>query len=261
MAATAELNWQVLDALAEALLDPAPNGFDVHYQPIVCLQTQATVAVEALVRWRHAVAGNIDPEVFVLAAERAGLMATLDDFVLERACADANALADLLGVCADIHVNICASRLAQPSLELSVARALDELRLAPDRLVLEITETSRIEDLSAAATAMQRIRKRGVRFALDDFGSGFNMLVNLHALPVDCIKLDAALTYMGSNSLRAEALCRSVLTICEHLGATVIAEGIESRAQAQMLTRLGYPLGQGYLFGRAESLQTLRDSS
>jgi EAL domain-containing protein (putative c-di-GMP-specific phosphodiesterase class I) len=251
----------MLDDIAAALLEPASNGFEVHYQPIFCLKTRTAVAVEALARWRHPVAGDIDPEVFVLAAARAGAMAALDDFVLERVCADAPALADVLDVAADIHVNICAERLVQPSLESSIVRAIDELQLAPNRLVLEITETSRIGDLSAAAAAMHRIRKRGVRFALDDFGSGFNMLVHFHALPVDCIKLDAALTCLESKPVRTESVCRSVLTICEHVGATVIAEGIETRPQLQMLVKLGCSLGQGHFFGRAESLQMLRDSA
>jgi EAL domain-containing protein (putative c-di-GMP-specific phosphodiesterase class I) len=261
MKATAAISWSVLDDLVDALLDPTLNGFEVHYQPIVSLRSRATVAVEALARWCHPVAGNIDPEVFVLAAERAGRAAALDDFVLGRVCADVNALADLLGVEPDIHMNICAERLGQPSLESSVSRALDELHLAPERLVLEITESRRIDDLEAAAAAMQRMRRRGVRFALDDFGSGFNMLVHFHALPVDCIKLDAALTRFANDPQRTEAVCRSVLTICKHVGATVIAEGIETRAQAQMLMKLGCRLGQGHLFGRAQALPMLRDNS
>jgi EAL domain-containing protein (putative c-di-GMP-specific phosphodiesterase class I) len=256
MKATAAISWSVLDDLVHALLDPTLNGFEIHYQPIVSLRTRATVAVEALTRWRHPVVGYVDPEIFVLGAQRAGKMAALDDFALTRVCADTNALKDVLDVDADLHVNICAERLGQPSLESSVVQALDELHLSPERLVLEITETRRIDDLKAAAAAMQRMRKRGVRFALDDFGSGFNMLVHFHALPVDCIKLDAALTSLENDPLRTEAICRSVLTICKHVGATVIAEGIETRAQAQMLIRVGCRLGQGYLFGQARALET-----
>jgi diguanylate cyclase len=253
----AALDSRVLDLLTDALAKPAINGFEVHYQPIVRISDQAIVAVEALARWRHPIAGNIDPGVFVPAAERAGMMATLDDFVLERVCRDANVLMDLLGPPANMHVNIAASRLGLPSLERSIARATGKLQLDPHRLVLEITETSRIDDLAAAAGAIRRIRECGVRFALDDFGSGFNMLVHFHALPVDCIKLDAALTYVGSDPARTEALCQSVLAICEHFGTTVVAEGIETAEQAAMLAKLGCPLGQGHLYGRAQPLVAL----
>ncbi len=258
MNAAAQSSWTILDMLAEALANPGASGFEVHYQPIVRLDNGAIIAVEALARWRHPIAGDIDPNVFVLVAERAGMMGTLDDFVLTSACVDANALNDLLGVPANLHVNICAARLGQPSLEWAILRAIDELHFETNRLVVEITETSRIPDLTAAAAAIRRLRTRGVRFALDDFGSGFNALSQLHALPVDCIKLAAALIDLDGDPLRAESLCRSVLTICGHIGAPVFAEGIETQEQAQMLMRVGCSMGQGHLYGRAQPLEMLR---
>jgi len=244
--------------LAEALAgDPAEAGFGVFYQPIVRLDDGATVAVEALARWSHPVVGPVDTDVFVTVAERAGLVGALDDFVLDRGCADAAVLAERFGRPLDVHVNVSAARLGGPELETAVERALLRHGVRPDRLVLEITETSRMADLGAAGAAVRRLRETGVRVALDDFGSGFNALAQLHALPVDVVKLDSALTGLEDEPGRAETLARSVLGICADLGVAVVAEGVETHAQAAALARLGCRLGQGYLYGPPSALVDL----
>lgn len=256
-----DANWLLHDLLTALAGDPAAAGFEVHYQPIVRLEDAAVVAVEALARWYHPIAGYVDPASFTAAAERAGLAGVLDDFVLNYACADAEALADAFDRYVDLHVNISASRLGRPQLEAALASVLQRHRLRPSRLVIEITETSRIADLEAAADAVHRIRQRNVGVALDDFGSGFNMLAQLHALPVDVIKLDASLIGSGANALRTEALCRSVLGICEQMALKVIAEGIETVTQAQALRLMRCHLGQGYLYGSAMRLEQLGRSN
>jgi diguanylate cyclase len=236
--------------LAEALVgDPAAAGFEVRYQPIVRLDDSAIVAVEALARWDHRVAGTIAPEVFVAGAEQIGLIGVLDDFVLDRACDDANALEQVYGRDVRLHVNVSASRLARPDLDAAIASALSRHHLPPYRLTLEITETSRISDLNAAVTAVQRIRNRGVRIALDDFGSGFNGLEQLYALPIDIVKLGVSLTRADVQSRHTQALRRLVLSICRRKGIRLVAEGIETLAQAFVLRRMGCQLGQGYLYG------------
>ncbi len=236
--------------LARALADtPAQSGFEVHYQPVVRFADGATVAVEALARWRDPVAGVIDPDVFVIVAERTGMVAAIDDFVLDRACADAGVLAERYGAPVDLHVNVSAGRLGGAELEQAVAAALRRHALDPARLVLEITEPRRLPDLPAAAAAARRLRALGVRLALDDFGSGFNALAQLHALPVDIVKLDASLTSVELDPERSGALCRSVVAICAELRVAVVAEGVERAAQAGALSQLGCGLGQGYLYG------------
>jgi diguanylate cyclase len=245
------LHESIVDALAG---DPTAAGFEVHYQPIVRLADASTVAVEALARWNHPVLGRIAPTAFVSSAEYAGLMGILDDFVLNQACADASALADVYGHEINLHVNVSASRLGRPDLAAAVVWALERHQLPPRRLTLEITETSRIDDLDAAAVVLQRIRDLDVRLALDDFGSGFNAFRRLHALPVDLIKLADNLTRADAEPWRSEALCRSVLTICDQMNLTVIAEGIETPAQAFTLLQMGCSLGQGYLYGMPSSV-------
>lgn len=237
--------------LARALSgSPATAGFEVYYQPIVRFSDGAIVAVEALARWTDPVFGPVDPDVFVTVAERTGLVAAIDDFVLDRACADASALANTYGRPIDVHVNVSAARLGQHGLEEAVVRALDRHAVRPSRLVVEITETRRIPDLPRAAAVAERLRRHGIRVALDDFGSGYNALAQLHSLPVDIVKLDSTLTDVDVSPERAGALCRSVLAICAELDIVVVAEGIETPARARALASLGCHLGQGYLFGQ-----------
>ncbi|WP_250036769.1 putative bifunctional diguanylate cyclase/phosphodiesterase [Paractinoplanes maris] len=242
--------------LAQALGSghPAGAGFEVFYQPIVRFTDGATVAVEALARWTSPVVGAVHPDVFVSVAERTGLVAAIDDFVLNQACVDAAALAIVYGRPIDMHVNVSAARLSQNGLEESVAGALSRTGLPASQLVLEITETRRIQDMASAAAVVERLRSFGVRIALDDFGSGFNALAQLHSLPVDIVKLDATLTDVDIAPERAGALCRSVLTICTDLDIVVVAEGIETPARAQALADLGCAVGQGYLFGQPAPL-------
>jgi diguanylate cyclase len=250
------------DLIADALAgDPASAGFHVFYQPIVQLQDSVTVAVEALARWSHPLIGEICPSSFVGVAESLGLTGVVDDFVLDRACADADALARVCGQAVDVHVNVSASRLGQRHMELALGRALDRHRMPPDRLVLEVTETAQITDLGAAVAAARRIRDRGVRIALDDFGAGFNWMGRLHDLPVDIVKLDAAATHVEIDPVRAEAMCKALLVLCDALDLTIIAEGIETCWQAQSLARLGCGLGQGFLYGSPEPLARLAAQS
>ena len=242
--------------LEEALVgDPAAAGFEVRYQPIVRFDDSAIVAVEALARWHHPVAGTIAPEVFVTGAEQIGLIGVLDDFVLDWACGDANALELVYGRDVQLHVNVSASRLALPDLDAAIASALNRHRLPAHRLTLEITETSRIADLNAAAAAVQRIRDRGVQIALDDFGSGFNGLERLHALPIDIIKLGVTLNRTRAQSWRTRALRQLAVGLCQRQGIRLVAEGIETLTQAFAMQRVGCQLGQGYLYGIPSRLE------
>jgi diguanylate cyclase len=250
----ASLRALLADSLAR---HPADAGFEVHYQPIVRFEDGATVAVEALPRWHHPTAGRIETRAFIAAAEHIGLLAVLDDFVLNRACTDAATLADAYGLEVGLHVNIASTRLGRPDLNAAIQWALERHRVQPRRLTLEITETSRITDLSAAANSLQRIRERGVRVALDDFGSGLHALKQLHTLPVDLVKLDPTLLTLDVELWRLEALLRSLLSACEEMSLIVAAEGIETATQAFVLRRLGCHLGQGELYGLPQPLACL----
>jgi EAL domain-containing protein (putative c-di-GMP-specific phosphodiesterase class I) len=208
----------------------------------------ATVAIEALARWTDDVLGPVSPQVFVAAAENAGLIGELDNLVLDEAC---RMSADLGRI--RLHVNVSASRLGCPTLEGSVRDALQRHGLPGTRLILEITETSRIPDLSDAVASVRRLREFGVQLALDDFGAGYNTLAQLHSLPADIVKLDQALTREAD-----DALGQSVVAICRSMGMPVIAEGIETQAQVGRIVRWGCEFGQGYLYGKSAPLDSLK---
>jgi diguanylate cyclase (GGDEF)-like protein len=241
--------------LADALRD---DELEVAYQPIVRLSDGATVAVEALARWTDAERGPVPPEVFVAAAERTGLIAVLDDRVLDRACRDMAELRGRSGVPLAVHVNVSATRLADPALEAGVLASLRRHRLPAAALVLEITETSRVPDVDAAVLVLQRLRAHGIRLAIDDFGTGYGTLATLHLLPIDLVKLDRTLAVPAGDPDRGSALRRSVVSISRTLGMLVVGEGIETASQAADLKRLGCDLGQGYFFGRPEPVSRLR---
>lgn len=223
-----------------------PAGFSLAFQPIVRLPEGTLVAVEALARWVAPNGMLVSPPTFVVAAEVAGLGAVLDAMVLDLACGEVVAS----GLSVDIHVNVGAARLGNSGFEQHVQRTLTRHRIAPCRLVLEITETVPIVDLAAAAAQIARFNALGVKVALDDFGAGYNSLTYLHALPVRVVKLDRSLA-VGGDPARDVALYRSVVALCAELGFDVIAEGIETTAQADTVLAAGCRLAQGYLFGRA----------
>ena len=241
--------------LAEAL---RRGDVEVAYQPIVRLSDRCTVAVEALARWTDRERGPVPPEAFVAAAERTGLIDALDDHVLDRACRDMAALRARSGIPLAVHVNISATRLADPALVPAVESALSRHDLPAASLVLEITETSMVPDVDAAMPILQDLRGRGIRLALDDFGTGYGTLASLHVLPIDVVKLDRTLAVSAGDPDRGTALRRSVVSISRTLGMLVVGEGIETADQAADLTRLGCDLGQGYFFGRPEPVTRLR---
>jgi EAL domain-containing protein (putative c-di-GMP-specific phosphodiesterase class I) len=236
--------------------DPGDNGFEVQYQPIVRLAGHVTVAVEALVRWQHPMVGKVESVQFMSAAERTGLTSVLEDFILNQACADADALTAVYGLDVPVHVNVSAGRLVRPDLHAAIDWALGRYKLAASRLVIELAHVNRIEDFGAAGRAIQRIRSRGVRVAIDDF-SGYDVMTQLKGLPVDLIKLDARITGTGMDATRTEAMCQAVLDVCQRIGLTVIAQGIATEDQVHALRGMGCELGEGELYGPPLRLQRM----
>lgn len=223
-----------------------PPGFSLVYQPIVRLPDATPVAVEALARWTAPNGTEVQPDAFVAAAEAARLGATFDAMVLDLACSEIRAA----GVDLVLHVNIGAARMGSPEFERQIRRTLSRHGMQASQVVLEITESVPVVDLSIAAAQIGRLNSVGLNVALDDFGAGYNSLTYLHALPVQIIKLDRGLA-LGPEPDRVMTLYRSVIRLCAELGIGLIAEGIESTPQAEMAYAAGCRLAQGHLFGRA----------
>ncbi|MCW2585951.1 MAG: hypothetical protein JWN55_1467 [Frankiales bacterium] len=215
------------------------------FQPVVDLRTGQIRGVEALARWQRD-GTQVPPSVFVPLAEQTGLVALLGRQILRTSCTHAaawNRLAPLT-----LSVNLSAVQLASDDLVDVVREALRESGLAPEQLVLEITETVLMDDVAAAGEQLAALRALGIRIALDDFGTGYSALGYLQQIPVDIVKIDRAFVRELHLGPRQGALASAVLTLAASLELEVIAEGVELPAQAERLRQLGCRLAQGLLY-------------
>jgi diguanylate cyclase len=236
-----------------AELRQALDGGQLHlvYQPIVRLPDGRIVGAEALLRWRHPTRGPVPPAEFIPTAERTGLIVPLGREVLRQACRQAAVWRRAHGDAAPatISVNVAARQLQEPGFAGEVAGALREAGLAPQRLVVEATETAVLKGGQVLAT-LHALHDLGVRLALDDFGTGQSSLGLLRTCPVDILKLDKSFVDGVTGAEQQAAVAAAVARMAQALGLDVVAEGIETGAQAQRLWDLGYRLGQGFNFAR-----------
>ena len=232
--------------LAQALRD---GELVVHYQPVLHLIKRRVVAVEALLRWRHPEHGLLAAGAFLEQAEQSDLINDIGAYVLRQACAQ---VAAWPGEALTLAVNISARQLADRGLADQIDQVLAQTGLPPGRLVLEITETAVLQDLSAARATLARCRDRGIRVSIDDFGTGFAGYQYLRELPVDEIKVDRSFTAgLAAEGLDA-AIVSGIIHLAHKLGVRTTAEGIETEEQARLLTELGCDQGQGYLWSAAQ---------
>jgi diguanylate cyclase (GGDEF)-like protein len=221
----------------------------LEYQPLVDLQTRRVTGVEALVRWRHPEHGMLPPSAFLPIAEEAGLMLDIDRWVLLQACRQAQEWA-LSGRGVPVNVNVSAEmiRPGRGSLGTEVVDALEQTGLPPDLLIVEINEQTIIEDAENAAAELQRVRRLGVRLALDDFGAGHTSLTHLRRLPIGILKMDKSLIANIATSAEDRRILTAVTALAQILDLTVVAEGIEYPTQSDLVRAAGCQVGQGYLF-------------
>ncbi|MEW6583286.1 MAG: EAL domain-containing protein, partial [Actinomycetota bacterium] len=232
----------------------------VHYQPLVELGTGRVVGVEALARWEHPRRGLVSPAQFIALAEESGLIVDLGETVLSQACRQARRWQDDSPGLESLtmNVNLSARQLADPRLVERVARALADSGLAPQRLVLEITESVLMSDTDGAVAALAALKELGVRVAIDDFGTGYSSLGYLERLPVDQLKVDR-IFIEGIDRPDGEApLVQAILEIGRVMGLEVTAEGVESAGQAEYLRAVGVDVAQGYYFARPVSAGQIR---
>jgi diguanylate cyclase (GGDEF)-like protein/PAS domain S-box-containing protein len=218
------------------------------YQPIVSLDDSAIVGVEALARWNHPTRGRLLPHDFIPLAEESGTIVSIGRWVLHEACRQAQRWVDLFVDDLTIAVNVSARQLDADGLIDDVRAALSESGLAPQRLVLEITESELMTNFERAGDTLTALQQLGVRIAIDDFGTGYSSLGQLQHLPVDILKVDRVFADPAGKQSDNGGLLGAVMAIGESLHLTTIAEGIETATQLEELKALACPLGQGYLF-------------
>nr|WP_246315593.1 EAL domain-containing protein [Kineococcus aurantiacus] len=253
---------RLLPELARAVAD---GEFEMFGQPIVELGSGRVEAVETLLRWRRADGTVLAPGAFLDVLEASPLMPAVGEFVLRASCAVAASWERALGADAPaVHVNVSAEQLGG-SLVDQVDRTLAETGLSAGLLVLELTETHTTRITDALRGELQALRRRGVRIAIDDLGTGYSGLARLTELPVDLLKIDLQFVAGLGRDPSCDAVVRAVLGIGQALGIDVVAEGVEDDAQTRVLASYGATLAQGYRFARpapaAELLGSLRRPS
>lgn len=227
------------------------NEFELHYQPIINLESGAIISLEALLRWRHPERGLIPPDRFIPLAEDTGLIIPIGSWALEQACIDGARLLRMVGDAApSISVNLSGRQLLHPELVDEIDATLARTTLPPSRLVLEITETVMMADLDLALTRLDQLKTRGIKLAIDDFGSGYSSLNYVRRFPVDILKVDRSFVADVATPGEVSSLTGTIIDLAEILGVTAVAEGIENSAQLDELRRMGCSLGQGFLFMR-----------
>ncbi len=231
--------------------------FVLYYQPQVAGAGRIT-GVEALVRWQHPQHGMVSPAEFIPLAEETGLILPLGQWVLETACqqlaawAHTPALAHLT-----VAVNVSAYQFKQSDFVASVLATLARTGCEPTRLKLELTESMLVDDVEAIITKMGALKAQGMTFALDDFGTGYSSLAYLKRLPLDQLKIDQGFVRNIMTDANDAVIAKMVVVLAESMGLSVIAEGVELHAQADVLAQLGCHAYQGYLFSRPLPLAAL----
>lgn len=222
----------------------------LHYQPIVDAGSGRTIAVEALVRWDHPDQGRMEPDRFIPVADESGLIVEIGEWVLREACARCRSWHEAGLPNIGVSVNVSAVQFAQPKLLQTVQRVLAQTGLAPDRLILEITETVLMRDGESTIGMLRALKNMGVRISIDDFGTGYSSLGYLKRFPVDILKVDRSFVRDAMRQAGDAAIVRAIVGIARSMGLTTVAEGVETIEQIEFLRDEGCNRLQGFYFSR-----------
>ncbi len=241
-------------ALETDLKSAAERGeMTVLYQPIVTMFDEETRGVEALVRWDHPTRGRLSPELFIPIAEETGVILSLGEWVLERACREIGQLDGM-----HLNVNLSAGQVHDSALVTRVARVLESTGFDPARLTLEITESVLVSDTDATIETLKLLKILGISIAVDDFGTGYSSLNYLSRFPLDSLKVDRSFVNgMGETASDGE-IVRAVINLAHALGLRATAEGVETADQRDQLEGLGCDHAQGFLFDRPLEFEVVK---
>ncbi len=231
------------------------------YQPVVSLPHGDVIGMEALLRWRHPQRGLLAPSDFIAVAEDTGLILELGRWALGRACAQLASWDQTLNTVHPITlgVNLSARQLTDPSLPAIVKSALVASGITPRRLILEMTESTVMEDVASSHAVLEALKELGVGIAVDDFGTGFSSLAYLKRFPVDILKIDRSFIDGLPDDAEACAIVAAIVGMARALGLDIVAEGVETVGQRDRLTDLGCPNAQGYLFEKPQTADAITE--
>ena len=224
----------------------ADNAITIDFQPIVNLSTGRITAFEALARWRHPTRGNVSPSDFIPILEEIGLIHEVGGMILRRACAACARWPDAIAV----SVNLSPIQFREDHLKTKIVDAIAASGLEPDRLILEITESTLFDDRIGARATLASLRTLGIQVSLDDFGTGYSNFGHLHSYPFDRIKIDRSFTADLGHKQTSWDLVESIADLGRRLRKPVIVEGVETQTQLTAIRLLQIAEAQGYLFGK-----------
>ena len=233
----------------------------LHYQPIFDLESGELTGVEALLRWFHPESGLITPDEFIPVAEDMGMIIPIGNFVINEACRQWKTWQSSLGSNAPdyIHVNVSRKQLEHPTLVEVVQEAIETYSIPPESLHLEVTESIIMHDCQASIETLHELKKLGVHIDVDDFGTGYSSLSCLCDFPIDVLKLDREFIKKSDRD-REVLLLHALIILAEKLGLNVIAEGIETEEQLELLRKLGCRYGQGFYFSSPLNAEEIEQS-
>lgn len=240
-----------LDLKAELQHAVEREEFVVHYQPLFDLTTGKVVSAEALVRWNHPDRGLVMPGEFVPLAEETGAILAIGRFVLEETCRQLRWWQMQYVADFSVSVNLSGRQLQEPHVVQLVGEILSAGPIAGSSLTLELTESILMKDTSATVEKLNGLRALGVHLAIDDFGTGYSSLTYLRQFPIETIKIDRSFVQGAADGPEDSALARAVIKLADTLGMTTVAEGVETKAQAEQLASFGCQVGQGYLYSKS----------
>jgi diguanylate cyclase (GGDEF)-like protein len=228
------------------------DEFVLHYQPIVKLEDESLAGVEALIRWQRPGAALVSPMEFIPPAEDTGLILPIGAWVVRLACEHMAAWQrlNLAGEHLLVSVNLSAKQFAAPGLVETVAEALRDSGLVPECLKIEITESAVMDNAHVAVSTLRRLKNLGVRISIDDFGTGYSSLSYLQRFPIDFLKIDRSFVSRMTEDAGSLEIVHTIVTLAHGLRLGVIAEGVETPDQAEMLREMGCEYAQGYFFAR-----------
>lgn len=225
--------------------------FLLYYQPLICMRTMTVAGFEALIRWQHPHKGMISPGEFIPLTEDTGLIIPIGQWVLEVACNQAELWRQQFPAHPPfISVNLSGRQFSQQDLVQQIDRILTESGLERSALKLELTESVVMDDVEASIDVLLQLKALGLQLGIDDFGTGYSSLSYLHRFPIDTLKVDRSFVMEMESKGGTAELVKTIIALGHNLGMNVVAEGIETESQSQLLSALQCEYGQGYLFAK-----------
>lgn len=249
-----------LDQMTKALRNAAAlNQLQLVYQPLVDLQTGKISGLEALLRWHHPELGSVSPVQFIPLAEKSGLIKGIGEWVLRRTCSDIRTWLDKGIKVPPVAVNVSPLQFRDADLIEQVKSVITEAQIDPALIYLEVTEGALMEDVHQSEAMLMELKELGVKLSLDDFGTGYSSLSYLKRFPFDKVKIDQSFVREISTSQSDNVLVKVIVSMAHGLGLKVIAEGVETEAQCEILRTHVCDEIQGYFFSKPISAQAIED--